>query len=62
MPPSPSATHDGGAALAPAPDATGGEERSMGQTDRFQEILRRLAIINEGFVEDHVGLAETLDL
>ena len=28
----------------------------MGQTARFQEILRRLAIIDEGFVEDHAGL------
>jgi hypothetical protein len=48
-----------GAELAPAPDVTGvtgGEERSMGQTDRSQEILRRLAIIDEGFVDDHAGL------
>ena len=28
----------------------------MGQTDRFQEILRRLAIIDEAFVEDQAGL------
>ena len=28
----------------------------MGQTARFQEILRRLAIIDEGFVEDQAGL------
>jgi alkylhydroperoxidase/carboxymuconolactone decarboxylase family protein YurZ len=28
----------------------------MGQIVRFQEILRRLAIIDEGFVEDHAGL------
>jgi 4-carboxymuconolactone decarboxylase len=28
----------------------------MGRMVRFQEILRRLAIIDEGFVEDHVGL------
>ena len=28
----------------------------MGQTVRFQEILRRLAIIDEGFVEDQTGL------
>jgi alkylhydroperoxidase/carboxymuconolactone decarboxylase family protein YurZ len=28
----------------------------MGQTVRFQEILRRLAIIDESFVEDHAGL------
>src|SRR5215475_6486308 len=31
-------------------------ERPMGQTVRFQEILRRLAIIDEGFAEDHAGL------
>jgi len=28
----------------------------MGQIVRFQEILRRLAIIDEGFVEDQAGL------
>ena len=28
----------------------------MGQTVRFQEILRRLAILDEGFVEDQSGL------
>ena len=28
----------------------------MGQTTRFQEILRRLAMIDEGFVEDDAGL------
>jgi alkylhydroperoxidase/carboxymuconolactone decarboxylase family protein YurZ len=28
----------------------------MGQTVRFQEILRRLAIIDEGFVDDQAGL------
>jgi alkylhydroperoxidase/carboxymuconolactone decarboxylase family protein YurZ len=28
----------------------------MGQTIRFQEILRRLAIIDEGFVGDQAGL------
>ena len=28
----------------------------MGQTVRFQEILRRMAIIDEAFVEDHAGL------
>jgi 4-carboxymuconolactone decarboxylase len=28
----------------------------MGQTVRFQEILRRLAIIDESFVADHTGL------
>jgi 4-carboxymuconolactone decarboxylase len=29
----------------------------MGQTARFQEIFRRLAMIDEGFVEDDAGLA-----
>ncbi|MGO8884997.1 MAG: carboxymuconolactone decarboxylase family protein [Streptosporangiaceae bacterium] len=28
----------------------------MGQTARFQEALRRLAMIDEGFVEDEAGL------
>jgi alkylhydroperoxidase/carboxymuconolactone decarboxylase family protein YurZ len=28
----------------------------MGQEVRFQEILRRLAIIDEGFVEDQAGI------
>ena len=28
----------------------------MGQTMRFQETLRRLAMIEEGFVEDEAGL------
>ena len=28
----------------------------MGQAVRYQEILRRLAIIDEGFVEDRAGL------
>ena len=28
----------------------------MGQTVRFQETLRRLAMIEEGFVEDEAGL------
>jgi alkylhydroperoxidase/carboxymuconolactone decarboxylase family protein YurZ len=28
----------------------------MGQTARFQETLRRLAVIDEGFVEDEAGL------
>ena len=32
------------------------EVRGMDQTVRFQEILRRLAIIDEGFVEDQTGL------
>jgi hypothetical protein len=30
--------------------------RHTGQTVRFQEILRRLAMIDEGFVEDEAGL------
>ena len=32
------------------------ERRCMGQTVRFQETLRRLAMIDEGFVEDQAGL------
>ena len=34
----------------------GDGRRCMGQTVRFQETLRRLAMIDEGFVEDQVGL------
>jgi 4-carboxymuconolactone decarboxylase len=30
--------------------------RHIGQTVRFQETLRRLAMIDEGFVEDQAGL------
>jgi 4-carboxymuconolactone decarboxylase len=33
----------------------------MGQAVRFQETLRRLAMIDEGFVEDEAGLALGLD-
>src|SRR5690242_3236859 len=33
-----------------------GERRPMSQTVRFQETLRRLAMIDEGFVEDDAGL------
>jgi 4-carboxymuconolactone decarboxylase len=33
-----------------------GEWRTMGQTARFQETMRRLAMIDEGFVEDEAGL------
>jgi 4-carboxymuconolactone decarboxylase len=33
-----------------------GERRNMGQTARFQETLRRLAMIDEGFVEDEARL------
>ncbi len=46
----------------------GDERRRMGQAVRFQETLRRLAMIDEGFVEDEVGLgldpaaASALDL
>ena len=34
----------------------GGERRRVGQTVNFQETLRRLAMIDEGFVEDQAGL------
>ncbi len=34
----------------------GDERRRMSQTARFQETLRRLAMIDEGFVEDEAGL------
>ena len=34
-----------------------GERRSMSQTARFQETLRRLAMIDEGFIKDEAGLA-----
>ena len=33
----------------------------MGQVVRYQEILRRLAIIDDGFVEDRAGLGLGLD-
>ena len=33
-----------------------GERRPMSQTVRFQETLRRLAMIDEGFVQDEAGL------
>ncbi len=41
-----------GMELARAPGGMGldGERRHMGQTARFQEMLRRLAIFDEGFV------------
>jgi 4-carboxymuconolactone decarboxylase len=32
------------------------ERRCMSQTVRFQETLRRLAMIDEGFVQDQAGL------
>ena len=34
-----------------------GKWRSMSQTARFRETLRRLAMIDEGFVKDEAGLA-----
>jgi alkylhydroperoxidase/carboxymuconolactone decarboxylase family protein YurZ len=34
----------------------GGERRHVGQTVRFQETLRRLTMIDEGFAEDRAGL------
>ena len=34
----------------------GGGRRDVGRTVRFQETLRRLAMIDEGFVEDQAGL------
>jgi len=33
----------------------------MGQTVRFQETLRRLAMIDEGFVQDEAGIGLGLD-
>lgn len=35
---------------------THGGRRRYGETVRYQEILRRLAIIDEGFVENQAGL------
>ena len=32
----------------------------MGPTARYQETLRRLAMIDEGFVEDEAGLGPAL--
>jgi 4-carboxymuconolactone decarboxylase len=34
-----------------------GGRRSMSQVARFQETLRRLAMIDEGFIRDEAGLA-----
>jgi 4-carboxymuconolactone decarboxylase len=44
--------------LAPARDVMvlDGERRSMYRTARFQETLRKLAMIDEGFVKDEAGL------
>jgi alkylhydroperoxidase/carboxymuconolactone decarboxylase family protein YurZ len=36
--------------------ASTGERRAMSQTAKFEETLRRLAMIDEGFVEDEAGL------
>jgi 4-carboxymuconolactone decarboxylase len=37
-------------------DGIGGKGKRMDLTVRFQETLRRLAVIDEGFVEDEAGL------
>jgi alkylhydroperoxidase/carboxymuconolactone decarboxylase family protein YurZ len=44
--------------LAPVQDAfrVPAARSGMGEIARFQEILRRLAIIDEGFAEDQAGL------
>jgi hypothetical protein len=36
------------------------ERRRMGQRVRFQETLRRLAMIDEGFVEHQAGLGRVV--
>jgi hypothetical protein len=36
--------------------ASTGKRRAMSQTAKFEETLRRLAMIDEGFVEDEAGL------
>lgn len=48
--------------LALARDATGciGKGYDMGQAVRFQEVLRRLAIIDERSVADQAGLSLAL--
>src|SRR5215471_16086152 len=59
MPRSPSAPHGRGIELATGAGCNRRPRRrrvGMGPTDRFHEILRRLAIIDEGFVEDQAGL------
>jgi alkylhydroperoxidase/carboxymuconolactone decarboxylase family protein YurZ len=38
----------------------GGERSSMDQTVRFREILRRLTMIDEGFIEGEAGLGLSL--
>src|SRR5215470_2395696 len=55
----PSRPDDGGKEPAPAREAfwrPGRAEIHMGQTVRFQEILRRLAVMDEGVVQDQAGL------
>ena len=37
-----------------------GERSDVGQTVRFQETLRRLAMIDEGFVEHQAGLGRVV--
>jgi alkylhydroperoxidase/carboxymuconolactone decarboxylase family protein YurZ len=58
MPRSPSAPEDSGDETYSGSDAIDvrAARRHMNQTVRFQEILRRLAIIDEGFVEDQAGI------
>ena len=43
-------------ALAPGGMVANGERSDVGQTVRFQETLRRLAMIDEGFVEHQARL------
>ena len=43
-------------ALAPGGMVANGERSEVGQTVRFQETLRRLAMIDEGFVEHQARL------
>lgn len=48
---------DGDKVTRPGPGvAPGRAEICMGQTARFQEILRKLAIMDEGVVQDQAGL------
>jgi len=52
-----------GDGLRPDPEGNGpdGERRYMGELVGFQEALRRLATIDESFVEDVAGLGTALD-
>jgi len=55
----PSRPDDGGKVTCPGLGGIwcpGRAEIHMGQTARFQEILRRLAIMDEGIVQDQAGL------